>query len=272
MIRVHAVQTGRLIGNRTFLRAQRWSSLLRPARPIEFPVYSFIVEHPEGLFAIDSGMNAGARVSWAHRRFVPRPVIGPDEEIGPQMRARGLDPRDVRRVVVTHLDWDHVGGVAHFPDAEVLVHRPEHEFASTSMGRFRYQPQRWPAGFAPTLFGLDDGPYGPFPASRVLSERGDVRAVPLPGHTIGQVGVLVETDGPVLLFAADHVLRQDWFLADFDAGRLLGLGIFFPDEAIASSRRVRRLMHERPTLLLPAHDADVPTRLATITTHEEAMS
>ena len=265
-MRVHAIQTGRLIGNETFMRGERWTSLLRRRRAVEFPVYSYIVEHPEGLIAIDTGMSAQAHRPATQRRFVPRPVAKPEDEVGPRMRATGLRPEEVSRVVITHLDWDHVGGIAHFPNAEVLVHRPEWEFASTFIGRTRYQPRRWPSEFQPTLYDLDAEPYGPFSASLPLTDSGDVRLVPIPGHSIGQVAVVLQTNGCALFFGADHVLREDWFVEDFRAGHLLGLGIFFPEQAVATSRRIVSYARERPTVLLPAHDAEAPARLASMTT------
>jgi N-acyl homoserine lactone hydrolase len=259
-VRVHVFQTGRLIGNRTFLRGRGWSSVLRRREPFEFPVYCYVVEHPEGLVAIDTGLAAAVQVPRTQRRFVPRPVAG--DELGAQMRAKGLSPEDVATVVVTHLDWDHAGGLATFTNATVLVHRPEHAFAATAMGRMRYQPRLWPAEFGPTLYDLDATPYGPFPESKAVTSSGDIRVVPIPGHSIAQVGVIVEAGREVLLFAADHMLRQDWFVEDYRAGHLLGLGIFFPEHARETSRRIHRLAQDTPTVLLPAHDADAPARLA----------
>jgi len=91
-----------------------------------------------------------------------------------------------------------------------------------------------------------------------------VRVVPTPGHSIAQIGVIVETDGVAMFFAADHVLRQDWFLDDYAAGRLLGLGAFFPEPAKETSRRVHRFLEQQPTVFLPSHDAETPARLASM--------
>jgi glyoxylase-like metal-dependent hydrolase (beta-lactamase superfamily II) len=256
------VETGRLVSNRTFMRADGWGSgLLRRRADFEFPVQSFLVEHPEGLFAIDTGLGAPPTVPRWQRRFVPVPVGAP-RHVDEQLRAIGVDPAEVSRVVLTHLDWDHVGGIGAFPSAEVLVHRPEYEAATSRAGRMRYQPGRWPQGFSPTLYDLDDVPLGPFPRSRAVTERGDVQLVPLPGHSAGQVGVLVEAGDATLLFVADHVLRWDWFLEDSAAGGQLGLGIFYPRDARETSRRVRALVEERGAVVLPSHDEETPGRLA----------
>lgn len=260
--RIHVVETGRLVGNETFMRGERWSSLLRPRRNVEFPVYSFVIEHPDGPIAIDTGVGAQARSPRPlhQRRFVPDPIKR--RAIGPAMRATGFDPADVRRVVITHLDWDHAGGLAHFPNAEILVHRPEHESASTRAGRWRYEPRLWPESFRPTVFDLDPDPYGPFPASKALTDDGSVRIVPLPGHSVGQIGVIVRSGNVRLLLVADHILRQDWFVEDYASGRLLGLGIFNAADARETSRRIRELADSAPTVLVPSHDDEVPARLA----------
>ncbi|MGH2745548.1 MAG: MBL fold metallo-hydrolase [Gammaproteobacteria bacterium] len=138
----------------------------------------------------------------------------------------------MRRVVLTHLDWDHAGGLERFPNTEVLVHRPEHEFAQKFMGK-------------------------------TLTESGDVRLVPIPGHSIGQVGVIVRTDDVALFFAADHALRQDWFVEDYEAGRLPMLGaLFLPKLAAETSRRIHRFVEEVSTVFIPSHDADAEARIA----------
>lgn len=82
-----------------------------------------MLKRPEGLMMIDTGLTSKVTVQWIFRRFAPAPSVRRDQEVGPAMRRAGLDPSEVRTVVVTHLDWDHIGGVGHFADAAVHVHR-----------------------------------------------------------------------------------------------------------------------------------------------------
>ncbi len=262
--RIHVIQTGRLVGNETFLRSQGWSSLLRTRRDYAFPAYSFVIEHTDGLIAIDTGISSRARSPRPRlqRRFVPDPIF--DRSSGQAMRELGLDPNDVRVVVLTHLDWDHAGGLADFPNARVLLHRPEHDFATTAAGRWRYEPGLWPDDFTPTVYDLDPEPCGPFPASRTVTDDGTVTIVGLPGHSLGQVGVIVHVADLDVFFVADHILREDWFLDDFDAGRLVGLGHFHRAKARETSRRIHSFVSARPTVLVPSHDADAPARLQAI--------
>jgi glyoxylase-like metal-dependent hydrolase (beta-lactamase superfamily II) len=260
--RVHAITTGRLMANRTFLRGEGFGSLLRRVEPFEFPVLAYVIEHADGLIVVDTGLGTHVTRPRSFRGFPPAPATSEELEIGPQMRARGLDPAEVGLVVLTHLDWDHTGGLGHFPHAEVLVHRPEHDFARTRPGRFRCRPSLWPHAFAPTVYDLDREPYGPFPESRAITGSGDLRVVPIAGHSPGQVAVAYDTDAVTLLFAGDHALRADWFAEDLAADRLVMLGPYAKRDARETSRRLRELAHERPIVLLPAHDADAPERLA----------
>ena len=259
---VHVIDTGRLVANRTFLRGEGFTSLMRRVELVEFPALAYVVEHAEGLVVIDTGLGAHIPGPRSVRGFPPAPTTTRDQEIDAGMRRHGLDPRDVRLVVLTHLDTDHTGGVRHFPHAEVLVHRREHDFARTRIGRYRYRPSLWPADFAPTLYELDPEPCGPFASSRAITRSGDMRLVPIPGHSPGQVAVAYERDGVTLLFAADHMLRADWFAEDLAAGRLLMLGAFGKSDARMTSLRLQEFIRDRPTVLLPAHDADAARRLA----------
>lgn len=64
------------------------------------------------------------------------------------------------------------------------------------------------------------------------------------------------------MFAADHMLRAGWFAEDVAAGRLVMLGAFAKPEARETSRRLLEFIGERPTVLLPGHDAEAADRLA----------
>ena len=54
----------------------------------------------------------------------------PEEAVPDQLRDRGLDPKSVKTVVMTHLHVDHASGVAQFPDATFVVTQREWESAT----------------------------------------------------------------------------------------------------------------------------------------------
>jgi glyoxylase-like metal-dependent hydrolase (beta-lactamase superfamily II) len=262
-MRVHVIQTGRLAFKEIVPRGRRRLSIATGffrRKWFEFPVYAYVVEHDDGHLVIDTG--ATHKMSNIPGLF--RAHVTPDDEIGPQMRTKGLVCEDVRLVIPTHLDMDHAGGVGHFPNADIVVHRPEYDYASRFMGKRRYRPRTWPESFRPRLYDLEPESYGPFPESLALTQARDVKLVPLPGRSIAQVGVVVQqTNGPALFFAADHMVSQRWFVEDVAAGRWSqSLHFYSPKLAAETSKRIVQFVREVPSVLVPAHDADAAAHLA----------
>jgi N-acyl homoserine lactone hydrolase len=268
-MRIHVIQTGTVAIKQVQRHGRRKGNpilniLLDPNWTEPLPIYAFVIEHSEGLIVVDTGETA--RVAepgyfpWWHPyfRFAVREWVQPEEEIGPQMRALGFDPNDVRWVLLTHLHTDHAGGLAHFPKAEHLLGRREYENDSGVLGMLRgFLPNRWPDWFRPTLIDMQPEPLDPFPSSYRVTRAGDVSFVPTPGHTPGHLSVVV---------TAPHVT---YFLAG-DASYTQGLMLTEQIDGVANDRATARrtlaqihaFCRATPTVYLPAHDPDTPDRLA----------
>jgi N-acyl homoserine lactone hydrolase len=204
-------------------------------------------------WAIETGKSLQPYVRWevAFR-------IEPEQEIGPQLRALGIGLRDVKRVVLTHLHMDHDGGLAHFPDTEILAAPGELRIARGLAGRLRgYLPHRWPSWFDPAPLHLASEPFGPFASSRRLTTAGDVVAVATPGHTADHLSVVVQ-DGDVAYFLAGDTSYTEAFMLE---GRLDGVSA---DKQISGATldSIRQLVLSRPTVYLPTHDPLAADRLA----------
>jgi N-acyl homoserine lactone hydrolase len=173
------------------------------------PVNVFLIEHPQGLCLVDVGQTAAAARKGYFPRWYPffalaRFELSPEQEIAAQLRAGGIDPTDVRWVVLTHLHTDHVGGLAAFAHAEVVVVRAEWERARGLRGRLRgYLPQYWPPGITPRLVDFNGPSAGPFAASYDVAGDGTLLLVPLPGHTPTHAGLLVRSEGSSFLCVGD---------------------------------------------------------------------
>ena len=93
------------------------------------PTYVWVIDHSEGVLVVDTGQGAHLletrRSLHPYHRWEVEFRLERDEEIGPQLRGLGIGPRDVTRVILTHLHVDHDGGLAHFPNTEILVSRGE---------------------------------------------------------------------------------------------------------------------------------------------------
>ena len=269
-MQVHALQTGTVrVTTRQLEGVGRG-----PLRPINtmrdrewtepLPIHAWAIGHPEGVIVVDTGETARASQPGYFPRWHPyfrlavRLSVTPEQEIGPALRGVGIEPGDVRWVVLTHMHTDHAGGLAHLTDSEVLVTRTEYETASGFMGKLRgYLPDRWPSGFAPRLIDLPAEPFGPFPKSMTLTDAGDVRVVATPGHTNGHVSVVLAEEEGFVFFAGDTSYTEALMLA----GAVDGVAPD-PGKARETLDRIRRFSQDERVVYLPAHDPLSAERLA----------
>ncbi len=96
-------------------------------------VYCLLVETNDGLVLVDTGFgvqdctNPSRLVrAFAFALGCRRDV---EETAVRQLAGLGFAREDVRHIVVTHLHFDHAGGLPDFPDAQVHVYEAEHEAA-----------------------------------------------------------------------------------------------------------------------------------------------
>jgi glyoxylase-like metal-dependent hydrolase (beta-lactamase superfamily II) len=93
--------------------------------PMDFFVWA--AAGPEGVVLIDSGSSEQICSARGHE-FLQHPADG--------LAAIGIDVKDVRTIITTHLHWDHSGNLGAFPEARLHVQRQEVSHAcGPSMGR-----------------------------------------------------------------------------------------------------------------------------------------
>jgi N-acyl homoserine lactone hydrolase len=226
------------------------------------PIYVWVIEHEEGVIVVDTGETARVHEPGYHPRWHPfyrraaRFSVNREEELGPQLRALGIGPRDVRDVVITHLHTDHGGGLAHVLGSRVWVEGRELDRARGIGGHVQgYLPHRWPKWWEPEIMRFDSRRVGPFDRSMSLTKRGDVVIVQTPGHTPHHVSVIVCGDVSFFL-AGDTSYNQQLLLA----GKVDGVS---PDPQVAhrTHAKILSLAAERPLVYLPSHDPDSVRRL-----------
>ncbi len=266
---IHAISTGRVKITRNW-RVGKGEGLGRLVNTLFdknftdwLPIYTWVIEHPEGLIVIDTGITANAndRINFPpYMPLVQRAAkfdISPAQEIGPQMEQLGLSPAAVRWVILTHLHQDHDGGMHSFPDAEFMISRTEWEAASGLKGRMGgYLNHRWPAALAPTLVDFTADPLEAFPASFSLTTAGDVQLVPTPGHSAGHLSVILHEGSKSIFFAGDASYTEDLLIANQVDGVAAN-----PIAQQDTHRNIMLYAATHPTVYLPSHDPVAAQRL-----------
>lgn len=180
--------------------------------------HCLLVETDEGLVLVDTGL--GLRDVADPRGRPSRTLLAllaPDlrQELTAirQLERLGLDPEDVRHVVLTHLDCDHAGGLDDFPWATVHMLAGERGDAGARLSvldRMRYRPQQWSTRPNWRAYGVDGERWYGFERVRALEGvTDDIVMIPLRGHTLGHAGVAVRGEAGWLLLAGDAYFHHD---------------------------------------------------------------
>lgn len=130
-----------------------------------------------------------------------------------QLERLGFSANDVRHIVLTHLDFDHAGGLEDFPEATVHVMQPEIEAVRDRDGFItsqRYRPQQWDEVKHWKFYQAGGEPWFGFEAVRDLEGLPpEILFIPLVGHTRGHAGVAIQTSEGWLLHAGDAYFYRD---------------------------------------------------------------
>ncbi len=209
-MRVHHLNCGTLCphGRRLFAGEGGW------LEPAEFVCHCLLIESDDGLVLVDTGFGVDdtrnpAQLGVAFK--VMRPRAEARETAFEQVKALGFDPADVRRIVATHLDPDHSGGLPDFPEAEVHVFARELEEAldPSLRERERYRKSHWAHGPKWVRHSTGGDDWFGFEGVRILPGTGlDVVLVPLVGHSRGHCAVAVDTGDGWLMHCGDSYFHH----------------------------------------------------------------
>lgn len=172
--------------------------------------HTLLIEGRHGLTLVDTGLGSAImerRVPLHADVRLLGVTLDPAQTAKAQIEALGFTTAEVRDIVVTHLDFDHAGGLSDFPQARVHVYGTELQAARqrrSALERSRYWPELWNADTRWQPHDDTGERWFGFDAVRALpGEDAEVLIVPLIGHTLGHAGVAVKHGDRWLLHCGD---------------------------------------------------------------------
>ncbi|ENX53144.1 MULTISPECIES: MBL fold metallo-hydrolase [Acinetobacter] len=174
--------------------------------------HCLLIETDRGLVLIDTGLglqdylHTEQRLGRLLKQFgsiVPNLKLTAIQQI----QQLGFNPSDVKHIFVTHLDFDHAGGISDFPNA--TVHLLAAEFNATqsltAKGKLRYKTEQFKQhrhwSFAEHSEGESWFNLQKVKGLALFQE--EILMIPLIGHTAGHCGIAIKKADGWVLFCGD---------------------------------------------------------------------
>jgi glyoxylase-like metal-dependent hydrolase (beta-lactamase superfamily II) len=220
-----------------------------------------LIETDNGLVLVDSGFGAEDCVAPARRtgpaRYVTKPAFLHIETAAHQIEQLGFDRSDVRHIVVTHFDADHIGGISDFPHASVHVTSAEAlgaVHAPSLREKIRYRHHQWAHGPKLVEHSPDGETWRGFAAAKELTEiASGIVLVSLPGHTRGHACIAVDAGHRWVLHAGDAFYHHGTLDGSANVPRALRV----MENLIAFNRSQVRDNHARLAELHARNESDL---------------
>lgn len=171
-----------------------------------------LCETEDGLVLVDSGIGSHDMRSPSKKLGISamalNPALSKSETALEQIQSLGYQQSDVRHIVATHLDYDHISGAADFPEAIIHVTATELAVAQVRRGftdKLRYRKHHMPVDATIKSYGGRGDSLLGFGTAYQLAGLDHFWLIPLPGHSKGHAGVAVRAG------------RRGWLLHAGDA-------------------------------------------------------
>lgn len=225
-------------------------SLTKASGAVEVPILAFLIEGGDEPILIDTGMRDADRASEVHR--LGKHSLSREQSLETQLARHELGLEDIKTTILTHLHYDHAGGVELLPNSDFVIQRTELAAAATPLG-----PEDLELGSKDMFYDRKDVAALVDPLwDRVRLIEGDKTWAPgidlvlYPNsHTPGSQCVYVETEDGVVALVGDMVRK-----VELNVDKQIPPGLFYNLESMMHAMADIR---ERADLIYPAHDPHI---------------
>ena len=235
-----------------------WTPGENVGRDIEFSSTCWLIKHQSEWLLWDTGVPQAALKDPRGWSTLPKLIVYHlDHSLTDQLAEIGLKPGDVGRVAISHPHGDHIGNMALFPNATVVMQRAEYRWIYSPDGANDNVNQLM--ALARKLLGtpknlqLIDGDTDVF-------GDGSVTLVSTPGHTPGHQSLLLHLKNSGFIVLSGDVVHLE---ENFQKNIVPSLNAD-KAESLASMERVRQLMAQYKASLFINHDKSQTDKLKMI--------
>lgn len=178
---------------------------------VTVPVKAFLISVNGRRVLVDTGWSEQCAINPKKHLglalyFSSKPILTLKDGIAHKLNSLGVKPEELDAVILTHLDCDHASGLADLKQAR-HIYASKEEIEKSLLPNPRYRKSLWeniPLEEIP----MNYDSHAPFGKSCDLFGDGSVRIVLTPGHSAGDVCVIVKDNGKTVLIAGDNGLDE----------------------------------------------------------------
>ena len=213
-----------------------WTPGENVGRSIEFSSTCWLVKHGTEWLLWDAGVPESAHNDSRGWSTIPSLIVYHlDRTLTDQLAEIGLNPRDISRVAISHTHGDHIGNVAMFLNATILMQQAEYSWINSPNG---------PNGNVNQLMALARQLLGTPKNLQLINGiadvfgDGSVTLVPTSGHTPGHQSLLVHLKNFGFVILSGDVVHSE---ENFERNIVPSLNTNRRD-SLASMEKVRQLI------------------------------
>jgi glyoxylase-like metal-dependent hydrolase (beta-lactamase superfamily II) len=261
------------IFNTAWVRTRK-SLLLAGAKfePFKVATLFAVIEHPQkGIILFDTGHHtrfyaATEKFPYRIHRILTPCDLKEEENAVNQLKKAGINPRDVKTIIISHGHADHIPGIVDFPDARIIINKVEldgmcwdhtkhHSVKLLTNGYLKSLYNDCGNEIMPVDFSIRGKSHGVFNQVVDLWDDGTMYLVDLPGHTKGQMGLYMnDVESGDIFFVGDAAYLQDNIRKNIPTSKLFQIVYASPKRFIKTLEMLHQLQKSNPDLLMiPSH-------------------
>lgn len=226
------------------------------------PIPFFLIRHPSaGPVLVDTGFHPSVATDPSQNlgRLAKMAGVrtGPEQTAAAQLRARGIEPKDIGLIVLTHLHWDHTSAVSEFPQATFVVGDVEWQAAAADKRPWLhgYRPSQFDFAFDYRSVDYDRAhisSYASFGRSFDLLGDGSIRLCFTPGHSAGHQSLVLRLKERRFVIAGDAIYLERQLEGPSEPARPVDRHNWR-----RSVKELRLFREQNPdAVIVPGHDKD----------------